>query len=51
MAHLGGSGTSCSAFYGGPYGKGKTPFYKIFVEIHGGMEFLRVGLVRFIFGP
>ena len=28
MAHLGGSGTSCSAFYGGPYGKGKTPFYK-----------------------
>jgi hypothetical protein len=27
MAHLGGSGASYSAFYGGPYGKGETPFY------------------------
>ena len=38
-------------FTEGPTARGKRRFTKKFVEIHGGMGFLRVGLVRFIFGP
>jgi hypothetical protein len=51
MAHLGGSGASYSAFYGGPYGKGKTPFYtKICGNSRGNRVFAR-GPGAFYFWP
>ena len=51
MAHLGGSGASHSAFCGGSYGKGETPFYtKICVSSRGNKVFAR-GPGAFYFWP
>ena len=51
MAHLGGSGASHSAFCGGSYGKGETPFYtKICVNSRGNKVFAR-GPGAFYFWP